>query len=133
MARYRADWLAKGSQGNVEPSEAIDRLLRAREGYNIRLRKQELYTGGEILFKLPVTVFPELAVCNKELSQCENVFGLYTDGTHTPQVNFCPLPCPSTSEPIAFFFPFPDTPIRLPTLPQLRPSAVVFWCCICSH
>ena len=112
MARYRADWLAKGSQGNVEPSEAIDRLLRFREGYNIRLRKQELYTGGEILFKLPVTVFPELAVCNKELSQCENVFGLYTDGTHTSGAPRSQLLLPSLVDLRAHcaFLPLPSNP-----------------------
>ncbi len=47
MKRFRDEWLAKGSMGStVEPSDAIDRLGRFREGFNIRQRKQELYTGG---------------------------------------------------------------------------------------
>jgi dynein heavy chain len=59
--------------GNVPPSEAIDRLGRFREGFNIRQRKQELFSGGEVLFKLPVTDYPELGVTGKELALTENV------------------------------------------------------------
>lgn len=59
--------------GNVPPAEAIDRLGRFREGFNIRQRKQELFSGGEILFKLPVTEYPEIGVTGKELNLTENV------------------------------------------------------------
>ena len=79
LKRFRDEWLTKGAMGNVEPAEAIDRLGRAREGFNIRQRKMELYNGGERLFKLPVTEFPEIPICGKEIGMCENVFGLYTD------------------------------------------------------
>ncbi len=39
----------------------------------------ELYQGGEVLFKLPVTDYPEIAVTQKELIMSEQVFGLFTD------------------------------------------------------
>jgi len=83
MKRFRDEWITKGSQGNVDPDEAIDRLGRFREGYNIRQRKNELYSGGEQLFKLPVTVFPEMAVTSKEITTCESLFGLYSDVTNS--------------------------------------------------
>jgi hypothetical protein len=59
--------------GNVPPAEAIDRLGRFREGFDIRQRKQKLFSGGEILFKLPVTEYPEIGVTGKELTLTENV------------------------------------------------------------
>jgi len=65
--------------GQRPPSEAIDRLGRFREGFNIRQRKQELFGGGEVLFKLPVTDYPELGVTGKELAMTENVASMFTD------------------------------------------------------
>lgn len=79
MKRFRDEWLNKGAMGDVEPNLAIDRLGRFREGFNIRERKKDLYQGGERLFKLPVTTYEEVPITSKELGQCENLFGLFTD------------------------------------------------------
>ena len=67
MKRFREEWLAKGAMGEVEPELAIDRLGRFREGFNIRERKMQLYQGGEALFKLPVTSYPEVATTSKDI------------------------------------------------------------------
>ena len=78
--------------GNMPPAEAIDRLGRFREGFNIRQRKQELYSSGEMLFKLPVTEYPEIGVTGKELSLTENVrfffFILIFCPLHPPPISF---------------------------------------------
>ncbi len=79
MKRFRDEWLSKGAMGDVEPELAIDRLGRFREGFNIRERKMQLYQGGEALFKLPVTSYAEIPTTSKDLTQCENVFSLFTD------------------------------------------------------
>ena len=44
----------------LSPREASDRLFAFQNQFDILFRKYNAYTGGEELFGLPVTQYPEL-------------------------------------------------------------------------
>ena len=51
----------------------MERLARFREEFKIRERKFELYSGGEELFALPQTAYPDLEKTKKELKLSDQV------------------------------------------------------------
>jgi dynein heavy chain, axonemal len=63
----------------LPPNEAMERLRRYEDEYELRQRKRELYNGGEELFALPLTAFPELDATEKELQLLGKLYGLYKD------------------------------------------------------
>eukprot|EP00935_MAST-01C_sp_MAST-1C-sp1_P000949 g949.t1 len=81
---FRADYEnnGPGSKG-IKPMEAVDRLARFNQEYEIRKRKQDLYQMGEGLFNLPQTEYPLLGATKKELDLQQKLFGLYVDVIHT--------------------------------------------------
>ena len=78
--KFRTEFLHFGPMvDGISPNEAVDRLSRFKEEYRIRERKMESYQGGEELFALPVTEYPEMLKTQKELKLADQLFSLYTD------------------------------------------------------
>ena len=63
----------------VAPREASDRLVIFQNTFDTLYRKFVTYTGGEELFGLPVTPYPELLQIKKELNLLQKLYGLYND------------------------------------------------------
>ena len=63
----------------VAPREASDRLIIFQNRFDTLFRKFTTYTGGEELFGLPVTEYPELLQIKKELNLLQKLYGLYND------------------------------------------------------
>ncbi|XP_052229952.1 dynein axonemal heavy chain 5-like isoform X5 [Dreissena polymorpha] len=61
----------------VPPREASDRLVICQNQFDILYKKFLTYTGGEELFGLPVTDYPELLKIKKELNLLQKLYGLY--------------------------------------------------------
>lgn len=82
VTSFRAEYLAKGPMvEGISPEDAMERLKRYEDEYELRQRKRELYNGGEDLFALPTTAFPDLDTTNKELQLLGKLYSLYKDGT----------------------------------------------------
>lgn len=80
VANFRDDFLRNGPMvDGVHPNEAVDRLNRFKEEFKIRERKMESYRGGEELFALPLTDYPDIHQTQKELKLADQLFSLYTD------------------------------------------------------
>ena len=80
VAHFRDDFLRNGPMvDGIAPNDAVDRLSRFKEEFKIRQRKMDSYRGGEELFALPLTDYPELAQTEKELKLADQLFGLYVD------------------------------------------------------
>jgi len=80
VVNFREDFLRNGPMvDGINPNDAVDRLSRFNEEFRIRQRKMESYAGGEELFALPVTDYPELAQTDKELKLAGQLFALYQD------------------------------------------------------
>lgn len=63
----------------VAPREASDRLVIFQNTFDILHKKYGTYTGGEHLFGLPVTDYPELLQIRKELNLLQKLYGLYNN------------------------------------------------------
>ncbi len=78
VVNFRKDFIAHGPmQNGLTLSDAIDRLSRFKEECKIRERKFDLYRGGEELFTLSRTEYPDLDVTVREVGLCDQLFGLY--------------------------------------------------------
>ena len=77
---FRNDFLANGPMVmGIKPREAVDRLRRFHEEYEIHERKCNLYRSGEELFALASTDYPELTKTKKELLLLDILYNLYTE------------------------------------------------------
>ena len=63
----------------IQPREASDRLNIFMARFDDLWRKYVAYSGGEELFGLPVTEYPELQRIRKELNLLQKLYGLYND------------------------------------------------------
>ncbi|XP_038070084.1 dynein heavy chain 5, axonemal-like isoform X1 [Patiria miniata] len=63
----------------IPPKEASDRLVIYQNRFDTLYRKYITYTGGEELFGLSVTDYPELLQIKKELNLLQKLYGLYND------------------------------------------------------
>lgn len=63
----------------TSPKDASDRLVIFQNQFDGLYRKYITYTGGEELFGLPVTDYPELLQIKKELNLLQKLYGLYND------------------------------------------------------
>ena len=61
----------------IEPREASDRLNIYQSRFDELWRKFITYSGGEELFGLPVTPYPELQRIKKELNLLQKLYQLY--------------------------------------------------------
>lgn len=61
----------------IEPEEAMTRLNKFKREYESLSRKHDLYQGGERLFGLPESQYPELMKVGKELRLLDSLYSLY--------------------------------------------------------
>eukprot|EP00798_Chlamydomonas_sp_ICE-L_P031303 gene31303-6451_t len=75
---FRKDWEANGPMvPGLDPMEAVERLRKFQQMFDVRKRKWENYSSGEELFGLPVTQYPELEQTEKEVQMLDRLYGLY--------------------------------------------------------
>ncbi|KAG8442619.1 hypothetical protein GDO86_011415 [Hymenochirus boettgeri] len=63
----------------LAPQEASDRLIMFQNRFDNLFRKYTTYTGGEELFGLQVTQYPELLEIKKQLNLLQKLYGLYNN------------------------------------------------------
>uniref|UniRef100_H3D9I4 Uncharacterized protein n=1 Tax=Tetraodon nigroviridis TaxID=99883 RepID=H3D9I4_TETNG len=61
----------------IAPQDASDRLIMFQNRFDNLFRKYITYTGGEELFGLPVTQYPQLLEIKKQLVLLQKLYGLY--------------------------------------------------------
>ena len=81
---FRQEFLTHGPmiQG-IAPMEAAERLNKYKRLFEERQRKWDSYCEGEDLFGLPITQYPELESCKKELELLDKLYGLYVNVVQT--------------------------------------------------
>uniref|UniRef100_A0A5F8GJ93 Dynein axonemal heavy chain 5 n=1 Tax=Monodelphis domestica TaxID=13616 RepID=A0A5F8GJ93_MONDO len=67
----------------LEPQEASDRLIIFQTRFDNIFRKYVTYTGGEELFGLPVTQYPQLLEIKKQLNLLQKIYSLYNSVINT--------------------------------------------------
>jgi dynein heavy chain len=81
---YVSDYNHKGPMvEGISPAEASDRVGMFQMRFDELWRRYVTYSGGEELFGLSQTDYPELARIKKELSLLTKLYGLYNDVTKT--------------------------------------------------
>eukprot|EP00960_Hanusia_phi_P069522 767109-Hanusia_phi.AAC.3 len=77
---FRQDFVDNGPmvQG-IPPMEAAERLNKYKRLFEERQRKWDSYCEGEELFGLPITQYPELEQCKKELELLDKLYSLYVN------------------------------------------------------
>uniref|UniRef100_A0A8C6QFD6 Dynein, axonemal, heavy chain 5 n=1 Tax=Nannospalax galili TaxID=1026970 RepID=A0A8C6QFD6_NANGA len=63
----------------LKPQEASDRLIMFQNQFDNIYRKYITYTGGEELFGLPVTQYPQLLEIKKQLNLLQKIYSLYNN------------------------------------------------------
>ncbi|PNH08753.1 Dynein gamma chain, flagellar outer arm [Tetrabaena socialis] len=77
---FRKDWEANGpTVPGLAPMEAVDRLKKFQQMFEVRKRKWENYSSGEELFGLPVTQYPELEQTEREIQMLDRLYSLYVN------------------------------------------------------
>jgi dynein heavy chain len=78
VTRFRADYDRCGPMvRGIPPPEAVERLKRFKEEFDVRARKQEIYFVGEDLFGLPHQQYPKLDTMRQELGYLSQLYDLY--------------------------------------------------------
>jgi dynein heavy chain len=78
VAEFRAVYERHGPMvRGIPPREAVERLKRFREEYDVRGRKQVIYLIGEDLFGLPHQQYPKLDLTKQELGYLSQLYDLY--------------------------------------------------------
>uniref|UniRef100_A0A8C6VE80 Dynein axonemal heavy chain 5 n=1 Tax=Naja naja TaxID=35670 RepID=A0A8C6VE80_NAJNA len=76
--QYYLDYDKNGPMvDGLEPQEASDRLIIFQNRFDNLFRKYITYTGGEELFGLPVTQYPQLLEIKKQLNLLQKLYSLY--------------------------------------------------------
>uniref|UniRef100_A0A8C3CTQ3 Dynein axonemal heavy chain 5 n=1 Tax=Cairina moschata TaxID=8855 RepID=A0A8C3CTQ3_CAIMO len=79
-AQFYSDYDQNGPMVvGLEPHEASDRLTMFQNRFDNLFRKYIAYTGGEDLFGLPVTQYPQLLEIKKELTLLQKLYNLYNN------------------------------------------------------
>lgn len=77
---FTRDYNASGPMvTGISPQEASDRLSVFQMRFDELWRKFTTYSGGEELFGLPQTLYPDLERIRKELGLLQKLYGLYND------------------------------------------------------
>jgi len=81
---FRTDFVANGPMvEGVPPMEAAERMRKFKRLYEERQRKWDSYCEGEELFGLPITEYPELEACKKELDLLDKLYSLFVNVVQT--------------------------------------------------
>ncbi|CAH1269411.1 DNAH5 [Branchiostoma lanceolatum] len=81
---FYGDYHSKGPMvAGVPPQEASDRLIIFQNRFDNLWRKYVTYSGGEDLFGLPVTPYPELHEIRKQLNLLQKLYLLYNNVIET--------------------------------------------------
>eukprot|EP00397_Hematodinium_sp_SG-2012_P000031 GEMP01000031.1.p1 GENE.GEMP01000031.1~~GEMP01000031.1.p1 ORF type:complete len:4639 (+),score=1050.01 GEMP01000031.1:391-14307(+) len=76
---FRREYEAHGPMvKGIPPREAVERLRRFKEEYEVRERKQNIYYLGEDLFGFPHQQYPQLDSTKKELAYLGQLYELYS-------------------------------------------------------
>eukprot|EP00230_Micromonas_polaris_P000498 CAMPEP_0119208236 /NCGR_PEP_ID=MMETSP1327-20130426/486_1 /TAXON_ID=38833 /ORGANISM="Micromonas pusilla, Strain RCC2306" /LENGTH=4554 /DNA_ID=CAMNT_0007204705 /DNA_START=159 /DNA_END=13823 /DNA_ORIENTATION=- len=76
---FREDWEKNGpAVPGLIPVQAVDRLKKFTQMFDVRARKWRNYCSGEELFGLPITSYPEMEKTEKEISMLTRLYDLYT-------------------------------------------------------
>ncbi|XP_025779530.1 dynein heavy chain 5, axonemal [Puma concolor] len=67
----------------LKPQEASDRLIIFQNQFDNIYRKYITYSGGEELFGLPVTPYPQLLEIKKQLNLLQKIYSLYNSVVET--------------------------------------------------
>ncbi|KAM9637240.1 dynein axonemal heavy chain 5 [Morphnus guianensis] len=79
-AQFYSDYDQNGPMVvGLEPQEASDRLTMFQNRFDNLFRKYITYTGGEDLFGLPVTRYPQLLEIKKQLNLLQKLYNLYNN------------------------------------------------------
>ncbi|XP_051466218.1 dynein axonemal heavy chain 5 [Apus apus] len=79
-AQFYSDYDQNGPMViGLEPQEASDRLTMFQNRFDNLFRKYVTYTGGEDLFGLPVTQYPQLLEIKKQLKLLQKLYDLYNN------------------------------------------------------
>ncbi|CAE8616980.1 unnamed protein product [Polarella glacialis] len=79
VEKFRRDYEERGPMvKGIRPSQAVERLKRCKEEYEVHGRKQEIFALGENLFGLPHQRYVQLDQTEKELSYLSQLYELYT-------------------------------------------------------
>nr|XP_033785734.1 dynein heavy chain 5, axonemal isoform X1 [Geotrypetes seraphini] len=77
---YYSDYEKNGPMViGIAPQEASDRLIMFQNRFDNLYRKYITYTGGEELFGLPVTQYPQLLEIKKQLNLLQKLYSLYNN------------------------------------------------------
>jgi dynein heavy chain len=80
LGSYDDEYSSRGPmEDGISPREASDRLVVSQAKFDELWRKFQTYSGGEELFGLPVTDYPNLQKIKKELNLLQKLYGLYND------------------------------------------------------
>lgn len=71
----------------LDPMEAVDRLKKFQQLFDVRKRKWVNYSSGEELFGLTVTEYPELEKTEKEIQMLDRLYSLFVNVITT--INGC--------------------------------------------
>ncbi len=78
VKNFRADYESNGpGVEGIQPAEAYHLLARFQSEFETLHHTHEVYRGGEKLFGLPESLYPELVKTKKELSDLDNLYRLY--------------------------------------------------------
>ncbi|CAE8591739.1 unnamed protein product, partial [Polarella glacialis] len=76
--KFRAEYERTGPMvKGIPPREAVERLKRFKEEFEVRDRKQEIYFIGEDLFGVPHQQYPALNTTRQELGFLSQLYDLY--------------------------------------------------------
>ena len=80
VSTFRLEFESNGPMVNgIAPMEAVERLNKYKKVFEDFKRKWDTYKGGEELFGLPLTEYPELEKTEKELTFLSKIYGLYVN------------------------------------------------------
>ncbi|XP_057352291.1 dynein axonemal heavy chain 5 isoform X2 [Manis pentadactyla] len=82
--QFYSDYDLNGPMASgLKPQEASDRLIMFQNQFDNLYRKYITYTGGEELFGLPVTKYPQLLEIKKQLNLLQKIYTLYNSVIET--------------------------------------------------
>lgn len=77
---FRKDWEENGPMvSGLDPMDAVDRLKKFQQMFDVRKRKWVNYSSGEELFGLDITEYPELEETEKEIQLLDRLYTLYVN------------------------------------------------------